>query len=222
MNKKKILILLILTVFCIAMSVSAVSAYKATCHSNGIGKSACKHNANWTKKDLGWSYCGKVTKNGYIYKEYVKLYQYDCVCYNKAHKEQLKLWKCDFPYTYESISIGSNPKYKYVKYAPATHTYKKGGYKFTVSNALYEKINYNKKHPDSKYIGQFVKVSGPKKTVKYKYYYNKKKWKYIYKKEKCQGYIHLNNYGKPIVTIQTYQSYYNAEAVSRKKWSYYL
>ena len=107
--------------------------------------------------------------------------------------------------------------------ASAGHTYKKGGYKFTVSNSLYKKINYCKKNPDSyEYINKNVKVKGPKKTVKYKYYYSGMKWRYVYKKEKCFGYIHNDESGKPVITIKAKQSYYTATAVSKNTWTYRL
>ena len=217
-----LIIILALTLFLIG-TVSA-SSYVDICQSEGMGKCAKQHNANWTKTDYKWSYWGKVEKNGYIYKKYIKLYQLDCICYDKAHTEQLKLWKTKFPYHYTTITAGSNPKYKYVKYAPAKHTYKKGGYTFTVPNSLYEKITYCKKHPSSKKdIDTEVNLKGPKKKVKYKYYYPNGKWKYIYKKEKCHGEIHKSKSGKPVVSIDTYVSVDgHAEPVSKTKWTYKL
>lgn len=112
MEKRKILILLILSIFIIGMSLSSVSAstYKDYCHGSGP-----KHKATWTKKYYGKSYVGTVYKNGKKYKKYVKLYELTCKCKKtKYHKKWLNAHEAKY-YSYTTITATNKPKYVYKK-----------------------------------------------------------------------------------------------------------
>ena len=115
MNKRKFLVVCVLAVFIVGMAMASVSAttYKSKCHSKGSYKHS--HKATWYKTYYTKQYVGKVWKNGYCYKKYVKIYQYACICYNKAHIKDLKRQHSSLPYSYYTLGAGSHPKYKYVR-----------------------------------------------------------------------------------------------------------
>lgn len=115
MNKKKLIIIIVLSIFCIGILMGSASAtkYKARCHSDGVGKYSHPHKATWNKKSAGYSYVDTIYKKGHFYKKYVKLYKLSCVCYNKAHLKQMKIWDSKLPYSYYTITATYHPKYKY-------------------------------------------------------------------------------------------------------------
>ena len=121
MNKQKILILLILSIFIIGMTLSSVSASTCKDYCHGSGK---KHKATWTKKYVGKSYEGIVYINGKKYKKYVKLYELTCQCKKtKYHKKWLK-YHGEKYYSYTTLTTTNKPKYVYKKVS----TKKSGSY----------------------------------------------------------------------------------------------